>query len=609
MSVEKKLDQVTILFAGNSGDGVQLIGHQFTDTSACLGNDLSTFPDFPAEIRAPHDTIAGISGFQVHFGSLEISSPGDSCDVLVVMNAAALKKHLSSLKKGGILIADSSGFGPKKLLMAGYAENQSPLKTLSDYKVHEIDFLLQTRQILQESLLSIKEKDTTKNMFALGLIYWLYNRPLDHTEEFINKKFQASIELLQANIKALKAGYHFGEISETFTERFAVGPARMTPGMYRNITGNQAIAIGLIAACNRAGLKLFYSGYPITPASDILHYLSRNKNFGVKTFQAEDEIAAITSAIGASYAGNLGVTATSGPGMALKQEGLGLALMLEIPLIVINIQRGGPSTGLPTKTEQADLMQALYGRNGEAPIPVLAARSPAHCFKAAFDAARIAIEHMTPVILLSEGYLANGSEPWRFPREAQLHAIEIPRPHDDSKEPYHPYKRDDRGVRPWVTPGTVGYEHRIGGLEKEHLTGNVSYDSKNHQLMVNFRQSKVDKIAEFLPWQCLDAGTEEGRLLLLSWGGTYGVIRAAVKELIADGYTVSHAHIDYLCPLPLGLNELIGCFEKVLIPELNKGQLFHLIRDRFLIDPIPLNKVQGVPFTVAEIVEKVKEII
>ncbi|XOD67886.1 MAG: 2-oxoacid:acceptor oxidoreductase subunit alpha [Flavobacteriales bacterium Tduv] len=607
--MEKKLDQVTILFAGNSGDGMQFIGNQFTDTAAWLGNDVRTFPDFPAEIRAPHDTIAGISGFQIHFGSVEISSPGDLCDVLVVMNAAALKKHIPGLKKGGIIIADSSGFSPKKALLAGYSERKCPLKTLSDYKVYEIDFLRQTRQLLQESPLSKKDKDTIKNTFALGFIYWLYNRSLAYTERFFNKKFQASSELLQANIHALKAGYHFGDTSEIFTERFAVGPAKMAPGIYRNITGNQAIALGLIAACKKAGLRLFYGGYPITPASDILHYLSRHKNFGVKTFQAEDEIAAITSAIGASYAGNLGVTATSGPGMALKQEGLGLALMLEIPLVIINVQRGGPSTGLPTKTEQADLMQALYGRNGEASIPVLAARSPSHCFQAAFDTAKIAVEHMTPVILLSEGYLANGSEPWKLPMDDQLPDIKIPRPHNEGDELFYPYKRDDRGVRPWVTPGTVGYEHRIGSLEKENLTGNVSYDSKNHQLMVDFRQNKVDKIAEFLPRQRIDSGPEEGLLLLLSWGGTYGVIRAVVKELLVDGYRVSHAHIDYLCPLPLGLGELIARFEKVLIPELNNGQIFHLIRDRFLVDAVPLNKIQGIPFTVAEIVEKVKEII
>ncbi|XOD68793.1 MAG: 2-oxoacid:acceptor oxidoreductase subunit alpha [Flavobacteriales bacterium AspAUS03] len=607
--MEKILDQVTILFAGNSGDGMQLIGNQFTHTAAWMGNDVNTFPDFPAEIRAPHGTIAGVSGFQVHFGSVEISSPGDLCDVLVVMNAAALKKNLSNLKKGGIIIADNSGFIAKKVLLAGYSEEQNPLKKLSDYKIYEIDFLVQTRQLLQKSPLSKKDKDTAKNMFTLGFIYWLYNRPLDYTEQSLNKKFQKSDELLQANIQALKAGYHFGETSEIFTERFTVGPAKMKPGVYRNITGNQALALGLVAACEKASLELFYSGYPITPASDILHHLSRYKKFNIKTFQAEDEIAAITSAIGASYAGNLGVTATSGPGMALKQEGLGLALMLELPLVIINVQRGGPSTGLPTKTEQADLMQALHGRNGEAPIPVLAARSPAHCFQTAFHAVKIAIEYMTPVIVLSEGYLANGTEPWKFLQRSQLNEITPYRPKDHTGKSYQPYQRDTRGVRPWVVPGMTGYENRIGSLEKEHLSGDVSYDPQNHQLMINLRQSKIDKITESLPKQQIDTGTVEGQLLLLSWGSTYGVILEAMKQLMIDAYPVSHTHLEYLYPLPYGLKELISRFKKVLIPELNNRQLIHIIRDRFLIDAIPLNKVQGVPFTVAEIVEKVRQII
>jgi len=607
--LKKILEQVTILFAGNSGDGIQFLGSQFTQTSAALGNDISTLPDFPAEIRAPQGTVAGISGFQIHFGSVEISSPGDLCDVLVVMNAAALKKHIPFLKKGGIIIANTMGFSLKNIQLASYPKEANPLKELSDYSVHEINILGQAREILKDTNLSKKDQDMSKNMFALGFIYCLYSRPLGYTEDFLKQKFQRKPELLSANLKVLRAGYNFGETSEIFTERFVVKPADMPSGIYRNITGNQALVIGLTSAAMRAHLKLFYSGYPITPASDLLHYFSSYKNLGVKSFQAEDEIAAITSAIGASYAGDLGITGTSGPGMALKQEGLGLAFMLELPLVIINVQRGGPSTGLPTKTEQSDLLQALYGRNGEAPIPVLAPRSPSHAFEMGFRAAKMAIEHMTPVILLSDGYLANGSEPWRFPKSNQLEAIYPPYPKENDTESYLPYRRDQKGARKWVFPGKAGYEHRIGSLEKKDETGEVSYDAKNHERMVHLRQAKIDYIQKELPLQTLDSGGRPGKLLILSWGSTYGTIRAAMKVLLSEGYAVAHVHIEYLYPLAKGLEVLLGDFEKVLVPELNNGQLVRLIRDQFLVDVISLPKIQGMPFTTSEICDKARELL
>lgn len=606
-------EEVTILFAGDSGDGIQLTGTQFTNTAALFGNDISTFPNFPAEIRAPQGTLAGVSGFQLHFGSIEINSPGDSCDVLVVMNAAALKANLHQLKKGGIIIANLDGFDPKNLRLAKYPDGVNPLNdnSLEQYKVIKIDVTKLTRECLKDSGLGTKEMDRSKNMFVLGFLYWLYNRSLDISIKFIKEKFAKRPELVDANIKALQAGYNYGETSEEFTTRFEVKAAKLESGTYRNIMGNQAIALGLIAASQISGMKLFFGSYPITPASDILHELSKHKNFGVLTFQAEDEIAAITAAIGASFGGNLGVTASSGPGIALKTEAIGLAFMLELPLIIINVQRGGPSTGLPTKTEQADLLQAMYGRNGEAPIPIIAPQSPADCFDAVYEAARIAVEHMTPIFLLSDGYIANGAEPWKFPNSANLKVF---KPNFAKKEmlkegeKFLPYKRDEKLARNWAIPGTAGLEHRIGGLEKENETGNISYDPENHEFMVKLRQEKVNKIADYIPLQKVDNGNESGKIAVVGWGSTYGSIKTAVRQLRAEGINVSHIHIRYLNPFPKNLEQLLRSFQAVIVPEINNGQLVKIIRDKFLINAIPFNKIKGLPFTVEEIVNKVKEI-
>lgn len=605
---------VVILFAGDSGDGIQLTGSQFTDTNALFGNDVSTFPNFPAEIRAPQGTLAGVSGYQLHFGSTEIFTPGDQCDVLVVMNAAALKANLGKLKKGGIIIANSDGFDAKNLRLAGYVDQQEPLTdgTLANYTVHAVDVTKMTRNALAETTLGMKEKDRCKNMFVLGFINWMYSRSLENSEQFLAQKFGKKPDLLDANRKALLAGFNYGDTSETFTTRFEVKPAPLPKGTYRSITGNQGIALGLVAAAQKAGLDLFYGSYPITPASDILHELARHKNFGVKTFQAEDEIAAICSAIGASYGGALGVTASSGPGIALKGEAMGLAFMLEIPLVIVNVQRGGPSTGLPTKTEQADLFQAVHGRNGEAPIPVLAASSPTDCFEMAFEAVRIAVEHMTPVILLSDGYIANGSEPWRFPQAKDLQAITPPFAEPIAapslsevdggiSEKFLPYKRDDKGVRPWAIPGMAGLQHRIGGIEKEDGTGNISYEPLNHEKMVRLRAEKVRKVVEDVPPLDLSNGVESGDLLILGWGSTYGAIKTAVNELCAEGKCVGHVHLRYLFPFRKELGELLKRFDRVLIPEMNSGQLRQLIRAEYLVDAKGLNKIQGMPFTAAEI--------
>jgi len=594
------------LFAGDSGDGIQLTGSQFTNTSALFGNDVSTFPNFPAEIRAPQGTIAGVSGFQLNFGSIEIFTPGDLCDVLVVMNAAALKANLDKLKIGGTIIANTDGFDKKNLKLAGYIDMQNPLadNSLGKYRVIEIDVTKLTREALRESELGTKEKDRSKNMFVLGFLYWMYNRDLQPTEDFLRSKFKNKPDLIEANLSVLKAGYNFGDTSETFTTRYEVKPAPLPKGVYRNIMGNQGLALGLIAASRKAGLPLFYGSYPITPASDILHELSRHKNFNVRSFQAEDEIAAITSAIGASFAGNIGVTASSGPGIALKGEALGLACILELPLVIVNVQRGGPSTGLPTKTEQADLMQAIYGRNGEAPVPVIAASSPRDCFAQAFEAVRIALEHMTPVILLSDGYIANGAEPWRFPSADQLKAIHPPLQREsDEEHPFLPYKRDEKQVRKWAVPGIAGLEHRIGGLEKEDETGNVSYDPANHQKMVRLRAEKIAKIADYIPEQKIDQGDDRGKLCILGWGSTYGAIKTAVKDLIEEGYPVSQIHIHHLFPLAKNLGELLKGFDKVLVPELNNGQFVKIVRSEFLVDAIPLTKTMGLPFSSTEIRE------
>jgi len=606
------LDNVIIKFAGDSGDGMQLTGTQFTNTAALLGNDLSTFPDFPAEIRAPQGTLAGVSGFQLHFGSVEIFTPGDQCDVLVVMNAAALKANISHLKKNGMLIANTDGFDPKNLRLAGIPEGKNPLEdgSLEGYRLITLDVTKMTRAALADSGLGTKEIDRAKNMFVLGFLYWMYNRTLDHTNKFLEEKFSKKPEILAANLKVLKAGYHFGDTREDFTSRFTVGPARMTPGTYRNIMGNQATALGLLAASQKSGLQMFYGTYPITPASDILHELSKYKNYGVKTFQAEDEIAAICSAIGASFGGALGVTASSGPGIALKAEAMGLALMLELPLVICNVQRGGPSTGLPTKTEQSDLMQALHGRNGEAPIPVVAAATPYDCFNMVFEAARIAIEFMTPVIFLSDGYIANGAEPWMFPKSADLPEIKVNFIKEKNSESrYLPYKRDEKLSRPWAIPGTKGLEHRIGGIEKQHETGNISYDPQNHEFMVRLRDAKVEKIADYIPAQAMEVGPDKGKLLVLGWGSTQGAIKSAVIKARNKGYDVSHAHLRYIKPFPKNLGELLYNFDKVLIPELNTGQLIKVIRDKYLIPAVGLNKIQGMPFSAEEVLTKIEEMV
>ena len=614
MSLTAEIKQnVVILFAGDSGDGIQLTGSQFSSTAALYGNDISTFPNFPAEIRAPQGTIAGVSGFQLHFGSIEIYTAGDACDVLVVMNAAALKANIKQLKDGGIIIANLDGFDAKNLKLAKYPDGVNPLKdhSLDKFKVVQIDVTKIVRSALADSGLGTKEMDRSRNMFVLGYIYWMYNRSLNNTIEFIKEQFKKRPELIEANIKTLQAGYNYGDTTETPMHRFEVKAAPVEKGTYRSIVGNQATALGLIAAAEKSGLNLFYGTYPITPASDVLHELSKHKNFGVKTFQAEDEIAAITSAIGAAFGGSLAVTASSGPGIALKGEAIGLALMLELPLVILNVQRGGPSTGLPTKTEQADLLQALYGRNGEAPVPVIAAYTPSDCFYTSFEACRLALEFMTPVFCLTDGYIANGAEPWKFPTAKELPELKITFAKNNLKEgeKYLPYKRNEKLAREWAIPGTKGLEHRVGGIEKENETGNISYDPDNHELMVKLRQAKVDKIADYIPLQTIDNGNAKGKLLLLGWGSTYGSIKTAVKEAIEEGYDVSHAHIKYLNPFPKNLDELIKGFGKVLIPEMNNGQLIKVIRDKYLVDAKGLNKIKGMPFTSAEIKNKIIEML
>ena len=611
MQEEVVLQDVVIKFAGDSGDGMQLTGQQFTNNTALLGIDLATFPDFPAEIRAPIGTLPGVSGFQIHFSSNPVYTPGDTCDVLVAMNAAALKVNLKGLKKGGKIIANIEGFDAKNLRLAAYAEGINPLEdgSLDGYELTKVDITKLTREALKSNTdLGTKERDRAKNMFVLGLIYWLYNRNLDNTIDFLEEKFGKKENILKSNIDVLKAGYYYGETAELFNARYKVEKSKMEPGTYRSIMGNQALSMGLIAASQKSGLPLFLGSYPITPASDILHELSKYKNFGIKTFQAEDEIAGITAAIGASYGGSIGLTTTSGPGMALKTEAIGLATMLEIPLLIINIQRGGPSTGLPTKTEQSDLMQAYYGRNGEAPIPVLAASTPSDCFFMAFEAVKIALQHMTPVILLSDGYIANGAEPWKFPAAADLPAIEVKFKTSlaEGEEKFLPYKRDEKLARPWAIPGTAGLEHRIGGIEKQHETGNVSYDPENHEFMVKMRQAKVDKIADYIPLQTIDSGAANGKVLVLGWGSTYGTIKSAVLQLQSQGKPVSHAHIKYMRPFPKNLGAILAGFETILIPEINNGQLIKIIRDKYLVDAKGYNKIMGIPITKLELVTAIE---
>jgi 2-oxoglutarate ferredoxin oxidoreductase subunit alpha len=551
-----------------------------------------------------------VSGFQLRFSSDRVFTPGDDCDVLVAMNAAALKVNLKAIKKGGKIIANVDGFDAKNLRLANYPDGVNPLEdgSLEGFELIKVDVTKLTREALKDFTdLGTKERDRAKNMFVLGLIYWMYNRNLDNTITFLNEKFGKKDTILQSNIKVLQAGFNYGDTTETFSSRYRVEKAKMIPGTYRSIMGNQALSMGLIAASEKSGLSIFLGTYPITPASDILHELSKHKAFGIKTFQAEDEIAGISAAIGASYGGSIGITTTSGPGMALKTEAMGLAVMLEIPLVIINIQRGGPSTGLPTKTEQSDLLQAYYGRNGECPMPIIASSTPSDCFDAAYEAVRIAVQHMTPVILLSDGYIANGAEPWKFPVAADLAPIQVSfkTTLDEGETKFMPYKRDEKLVRPWAVPGTAGFEHRIGGIEKQDVTGNVSYDPENHQHMVNTRQAKVDKIADYIPLQQLDSGPETGKVLVLGWGSTYGAIKTAVTELQAAGHAVSHAHIKYMRPFPKNLGSIIAGFDKVLIPELNNGQLIKIIRDQYLVDAKGYNKVMGIPITKTEIMDTV----
>jgi 2-oxoglutarate ferredoxin oxidoreductase subunit alpha len=581
---------------------MQLAGSQLTSTSALAGNDVATFPDYPAEIRAPRGTKAGVSGFQIHFASHPIYTPGDQVDALVAMNAAALATNLPDLHPGGILIVNTDGFDKRNLDLAGYQQNPLAGPGLDGYQVFSVDMTRLTRLAVKDLGLSNKEADRSTNFFAMGLVFWLYDRPLEPTLRFIREKFGKRPDVAEANRRALEVGYHYGDTTEAFTGHYAVPRAQLPPGKYRNITGNQAMAWGLLAAARLSGCELFYGSYPITPASDILHELSRHKNFGVRTFQAEDEIAAVTASIGASFGGAMAVTGTSGPGLSLKGEAMGLAVMTELPLLVIDVQRAGPSTGMPTKTEQADLNQALFGRHGECPLAVLAARSPADCFDVAREAWRIASRYMTPVVILSDAYLANGSEPWRIPALADLEPIvvEHPEPGHDGAE-FRPYARNERLARPWALPGTPELMHRLGGLEKQDVSGAVSYDAANHQHMVNVRARKIARIADDLPLQAVE-GPESGRLLVIGWGGTYGALATAVRRFWQRGESVAHAHLRYLNPLPANLGELVRRYDRVLVPELNRGQLRSLLRAEYLIDAQGLNKTTGRPFTVADVV-------
>jgi 2-oxoglutarate ferredoxin oxidoreductase subunit alpha len=602
-----EIENVTIRFAGDSGDGMQLTGTQFTNTSAILGNDISTLPDFPAEIRAPAGSLPGVSGFQVNFSSRDIRTPGDEPNVLVAMNPAALKVNLPDLEMGGILIINSDSFADLNLKKAGYEKNPLEDGSLSAYRVISIPLTELNLNALKELGLGKKEADRCKNFFALGMMYWLYDRPLEPTLKWIQSKFQKNPLILEANIRALRAGYNYADTTELFTTHYRVRKANLAPGKYRNITGNEATALGFIAASQIAKRPLFYASYPITPASDILHELSRHKNFGIKTFQAEDELAAITAAIGASFAGHLGLTGTSGPGVALKSEAIGLAVMTELPVVIANIQRGGPSTGLPTKTEQADLLQAMFGRNGECPAAIVAPATPADCFNMAFEAFRIATMFMTPVFYLSDGYLGNGSEPWKIPKSGELPRIEINFRTDP--DGFHPYLRDEATLaRPWAIPGTPGLEHRIGGLEKQHISGNVSYHPENHEFMVRLRAEKIARIANFIP-EVEVFGKPEGKILVVSWGGTYGAVTSAVEIMQRRGKSVSSIHLRYLNPLPRNLGEVLSKFEKILVPELNLGQLQLLLRARYLVDAIGLNKVKGLPFKISEVVAKLEELV
>jgi 2-oxoglutarate/2-oxoacid ferredoxin oxidoreductase subunit alpha len=601
------IDRAVIRFCGDSGDGMQITGNQFTNTVALYGNDLATFPDYPAEIRAPAGTLPGVSGFQVQFSSSDVYTPGDSVDALVAMNPAALKMNIADLKPNGVLIVNKDDFKENDLRKAQMTSNPLEDHTLDGYRLFAVDLTKLTRAALQELGLDAKSMDRCKNFFALGMCYWLYNRPMDSTHRWLDDKFGKKPLLAEANKRAMKAGYSFCEATEAFQISYEIPPAKLSPGVYRNLSGNQALALGFVAAAQKSGLTLFQGSYPITPASDILHELSGYKSFGVTTFQAEDEIAAITSAIGAAYAGALSITTTSGPGMALKTEALGLAVMVELPLVICDIQRGGPSTGLPTKTEQADLLQALYGRNSEAPIPVIAPATPGECFWMAIEASRIALKYMVPVIILSDGYLANGAEPWRIPNLSEI--PEIPVKFTTSAENFHPYSRNpDTLARPWVVPGTPGLEHRIGGLEKQDVTGNVNYEPLNHEKMVRIRAAKVEAIAQDVP-DVVPAGDPDGDLLIVAWGSTYGAITAALGPMREKGHRIGHVHLRHLNPLPRNLDEVMRRYKHVLVPEMNMGQLSFVLRGKFLVDAIGYNKIQGRPFKQAEIEAKIEEVL
>ncbi len=601
----EKLEDVVIRFAGDSGDGMQVTGSQFTNTSALLGNDLATFPDFPAEIRAPAGTLPGVSAFQVRIADYDIHTPGDAPDVLVAMNPAALKVNLGDLKSNGILIVNTDEFEERNLKKAGYGSNPLEDGSLASYRLFLVPLATLTRRTLEGSGLDAKSVERCKNFFALGMAYWLFSRPLDSTQRFLDKKFAGKPALAEANARVMRAGWNYCDITEAFQVRYEVEPAKLAPGVYRNITGSTALALGLVAASRKSGLPLFQGAYPITPASDLLHELAQFKHFGVTTFQAEDEIAAVCAAIGAAFGGALAVTSTSGPGLALKSEAMDLAVMTELPLVVVDIQRGGPSTGLPTKTEQADLLQALFGRNDESPMPVLAASSPGDCFGRALEACRIALRHMTPVVLLSDGYLANGSEPWRLPEIGTL--PDFPVEFHTRPEGFAPYSRDPETLaRPWAIPGTPGLEHRIGGLEKQDGSGNVSYDPQNHEHMIHVRAEKVARIARDIPPLEVHGEPDGGALLVLGWGSTAGAITGAVNLARREGLKVARAHLHHLNPFPANLGEVLARFERVLVPEMNLGQLALLIQGRFLKPVVSFPKVQGKPFYRFEIHQKIR---
>jgi len=601
------IEQAVIRFAGDSGDGMQITGSQFTNTVALYGNDIATFPDFPAEIRAPAGTIPGVSGFQLNFSSGEVFTPGDSVDVLVAMNPAALKVNLADLKANGILIVNSDSFEEADLRKAHVTSNPLEDNTLDKFRVFPVELQRLTRAALAHLGLDAKSMDRCKNFFALGMCYWLYNRSMEPTVRWIDDKFSKKPLLSEANKLALKAGYSYCEATEAFQISYEIPPAQLTPGTYRNLSGNQALAIGFVTAAQKAGLKLFLGSYPITPASDILHELSKYKNFGVLTFQAEDEIAAVTSSIGAAYSGALAITTTSGPGMALKTEAIGLAVMTELPIVICDIQRGGPSTGLPTKTEQADLLQAMFSRNSEAPVPVLAPSTPGDCFWIALEASRIALKYMVPVIILSDGYLANGAEPWRIPTAEEIPPIPVK--FETNPEGFFPYKRDPQTLaRPWAIPGTPGLEHRIGGIEKQETTGNVNYEPLNHEKMVRIRAAKVDAIRQDIP-NVMPTGDPEGDLLLVSWGSTFGSVTQAVKEQREKGRKIGHLHLRHLNPLPGNVGDVLKRYKKVLVPELNMGQLLWMLRAKYLVDAVGLNKIQGRPFKQSELEQKIEEML